>query len=267
MVFCFGGCSAAANLSVVRQSNAFRILRKIDSSGKISLDYVFPLNSDVLFKNGATAKQVENYKFYLTSFVNTLTQSNKQKECDGVEVCGVAYYYDVDGVGFSINFDDIKAQKKFFGTEGGQENGGINVTMRGFFVKKQTLKTTFPISSAKAAGDLKLVCVMAISSWCADNDISAELKNAALDALKSSTYIYDFASSQKALKSQFVYHDQNGQHNFFVKTFQEVEENPEIEFFVVQPNRPVWYLSALIIVLTGILFAFLFAKKKKVKKT
>ena len=81
---CLSGCSQFVDFDVVRQTNAFRILRRVDEDGRISIDYVFPVNSLILQESGVQAKQVENFKFYLSTFVNALAQNNKSRANEGV---------------------------------------------------------------------------------------------------------------------------------------------------------------------------------------
>jgi len=98
------------------QQNAYRIVRKIDLEGKICLSYIFPLNSEIV-KSNFTEKEYENYKLYLALYVNSLAKNNKQKAFDGVTVSGCAYYDDIDGIGFSVLFNSIDIQQKFFGVK------------------------------------------------------------------------------------------------------------------------------------------------------
>ena len=106
---------------------------------------------------------------------------------------------------------------------------------------------------------------MAISSWCNDCNISDEKKEIALAILQESCYIYDFSNWQRGLKSELMYQDEAGYHNVFIKSVEEIETSNEIMFWQVQPNRPAWYLSALIVVVCAIVVAFLIQKKKKSK--
>ncbi|MBP3619269.1 MAG: hypothetical protein J6J24_01265 [Clostridia bacterium] len=264
---CFSGCGQV-DMADILQPNAFRILRRISPDGSISLSYVFPLNGNLLVNNGFSKNEVDVLRFYLTTYVNALAKNNEDKKVEGVDINSGLYFEDVDGVGFSINFKNLEAQQKFFGSSSNKEEGGEStLKTTGFFIRKQTLKTVFPISSTKIAGDLKLVCVMAISSWCNDCQISEERKNVALSFLQEAKFIYDFSNWQRGLKSELMYQDTNGYHNVFVKSYQDLSENVGIVFWQIQPNRPIWYLSALAVVLIGIALAFLFLKKKKTKKS
>lgn len=263
--FCLVGCANSASLADVCQPNAFRILRRAGVDEKIELSYVFPLNSTILKNAGAKADEIEAYKFYLTTYVNALAQNNQKKATAGSVVSNAQHFADVDGIGFTISFENLSAQKKFFGVQEDNQNSSSNIKTSGFFMLKQTLKSTFPISSARAAGDLKLVNIMAISSWSGDCGVQNDIKKAALDALQDAVFIYDFASAQSELKSEKNYQDAHGNHNFFVKTLQEIETDNSIEFYVLQPNRPIWYLAALFVVLVGVAMAFLILRAKKKK--
>lgn len=125
------------------------------------------------------------------------------------------------------------------------------------------MQSTFPVSSTKAAEDLKLISSMAISSWTADSNISAEKKSAVLADLEKSIFIYDFATTQTSLKSELMYDDENFHHNVFIKTLADLEENNQITFFTTYPNTPVWYATALVIVIAGMCVAYVILSKKK----
>lgn len=271
MIICLfpvAGCNreteSSGAASLIYQQNAFRIIKQIDSDGKLSLVYVFPVNSKILTEKGFKENEIRTYRFYLTTYVNALAQQNRENVVTGVTVGTSVYFSDVDGIGFSIEFENIDAQKRFFNIEDNGE-GSSNTKAKGLFVKTTKIKTSFPVSSAKSAGDLKLVCSMAISSWCSDNSISAEKKNDALQSLSNAVYIYDFANTQYGLKSKIMYQDEKYYHNFFVKTLSEIEQDNEIVFWMTSVNRPLWYMSALFIVLLGVGFAF-FALRIKNKK-
>lgn len=256
----------SADNDVISEKNAFRILRQSNSQGQIALSYVFPLNSQLLSAKGFSEDEIKTYRFYLITYVNALAQTNKEKECDGVEVGNCVYFEDVDGLGFSIKFENIEVQKKFFGVENDDSNQNKeNRKVSGFFVKRMELKTTFPVSSKKSAGDIKMICTMAISSWCKDNNISNERKKIVTDLLNSSVFIYDFATTEGVLKSDIMYDDENFHHNVFVKTLEEIESDNQIVFYVTSVNRPIWYLTALVVVLLGMAIAFLWVKRKKFK--
>lgn len=268
-LICFDGCAKTTSVNeFIFEPNAFRIVRQALSSGQITLAYIFPVNSTKLVEMGYNEDEIRAYKFYLASYVNTLAQNIMQKEIDGVEVQNCAYYSDVDGIGFSIIFENLDAQKKFFNVTEESNSSGKNQKKSGFFIKKTQIETTFPISTTKIAGDLKLVCTMAISSWCKNNNISTEKEKDILRIFDESVFIYDFACQDQTLKSSVMYQDQNFYHNIFVKTLDEIEKNNRIIFWVTYINRPVWYLSALIIVVIGmgVSFTFLNCKNNSKKK-
>lgn len=264
---CFSGCGQV-DMANILQPNAFRILRQVNSDGSISLSYVFPLNTNMLANSGFSKNEIDVLRFYLTTYVNALAKNNEEKKVEGAVINPGIYFEDVDGVGFSICFKNLEAQHRFFG-DSSNTGESVSSTLKttGVFIRKQTLKTVFPISSTKVAGDLKLVCVMAISSWCNDCQIPEERKKVALSFLQESKFIYDFSNWQRGLMSEIMYQDTNGYHNVFVKSYQDLSENVEIVFWQSQPNRPIWYLSALAVVLIGIVVAFLFLKYKNTKKS
>lgn len=262
--FCLPVQKTQAENTDIFEPNAFRICRQAGIQDKIALSYIFPLNSNLMKKNGFSENEIKTYRFYLTTYVNALAQANKKNEFEGVEVGNCAYFEDVDGLGFSILFDNLQVQKKFFGMEDSdKEEKAQDKKSTGFFVRKLEIKTTFPVSSAKVAGDLKMICTMAISSWSKDNSVSVERKQVVLDFLKDSVFIYDFASTEKNLKSSLMYDDKIFHHNVFVKTLAEVQENNTIVFWTTYINRPMWYLMALIFVLVGMFVAFVCVKAKK----
>lgn len=270
-LFSFAGCgkTSEADNSLIFETSAFRIVRQATNDGQIVLSYIFPLNSSYLASLGFEEGEIKTYRFYLTTYVNALAQSNREKETEGTTVGTCSYYTDVDGIGFSIQFENLEAQKRFFGVEDDeQESVSSKQKISGFFIKKLELTTTFPVSSSKSAGDLKMICVMAISSWCNNDNISDTREEEILKNLDEAVYIYDFATQEKGLQSQLMYQDDYFYHNVFIKTLREIEQDNQIIFFVTYANRPVWYAFALLLVLFGVgaSLAILRIKKKKRSK-
>lgn len=258
--------NAFAEAQNVSQPNAFRLVRTSFSNGQIRLTYVFPLNSALLKKEGFSEEEIGVFRFYLTTYVQALAKSNAEKACDGASVENSKYFTDVDGVGFSIVFENLDAQKRFFGSEGNADAPQNKQKTSGFFVRKTTLKTTFPISSKKVAGDLKMICLMAVSSWATNNSLPQERKEAVISNYDKSVFIYDFASATGGLKSEVMYRDENFWHNVFVKTFDQIESDPMIVFWVTSVNTPVWYLAAIVVVSGGMISAFVVMKMLDKKK-
>lgn len=244
------------------ETNAFRLIRQTSSDGKIGMAYVFPVNSAELSEQGYTQQQIETYKFYLTTYVNALAKNNSLKETEGTVVGGCQYFSDVDGLGFAITFKNLEAQKLFFGvTEDSQTSSNKQGT--GLFIKKTTITTSFPFSKT-SAGNFKMVCLMAISSWANDQNLSEHQTAEAKKILDNSVFIYDFSTQQSGLKSELMYDDGNFYHNIFV-TKQENLENASISFWTESPNYPVWYLSALIAVVVGMTIVFIIVKRNRNK--
>lgn len=263
-LFCFPVESVYAQNSDPLQKNAFRIVRKGYADGQISLSYIFPINSDGLEKKGFSKEEINVYKFYLTTYVNALAKTNAEKAGEGVTVENSSFYTDVDGIGFSILFKDLDAQKKFFGVtessgSGGQEKSGL-------FVTKTKINTTFPVSSSKSAGDLKMICLMAVSAWSTNNSLSKEKRELAAANYQDSVFIYDFALQEKGLKSQVMYEDENFYHNVFIKTAQELDTDNKITFWVTNINAPVWYISAIVVVVLGMGMAWLIVCVRRKRK-
>lgn len=248
------------------EENAFRILRQANSSGQIGLSYIFPVNSTLLAEQGFSEEEIKTFRFYLSVYVNALAQQNRQNATKGVTVGNCAYYTDVDGIGFSIVFESLDAQRKFFGVEDDGSSGGTENKTSGFFIKTVCLETTFPVSSVQSAENLKQVCKMALSSWANDKNLeNVEQLSAVYD---NSLFIYDFATTSDDLQSEFMYDDDNFHHNVFFKTLSDIENDNTISFYVSYANTPVWYLSAILLVVVGMGFAYVvFKKKKRVAET
>lgn len=244
------------------EKNAYRIVRKIDTEGKICLSYIFPLNSEIVREN-CTEKEYENYKLYLALYVNSLAKNNKQKAFDGVTVSGCNYYEDIDGIGFSVLFDSTDVQQRFFRAGNGEEKQSGQKKTSGFFVKKTSIKTEFPISSTKVAGDLKMVSLLAISSWSRENGIDEEKKNLLIDTLSKAIYIYDFATTQNSLKSEKMYSENGFFHNVFTKSAQEIEGDNTIVFYVETVDRGLIYICLVFVVALGVVTAYFITKRKK----
>lgn len=249
--------------AVILEKNAFRILRQTNLDEEIVLAYVFPLNSAKMQEIGFSNDEIKTYRFYLTTYVNALSQNSKKKNVDGVSVGNCLYFADIDGVGFAIKFDSPDAQNRFFGVDEDDKNGNKSQTkISGFFIKKLTLKTTFPFSE-KSASDVKQICAMAVESWCKDNVVDAEKKTKFLEVFDDSIFVYDFGSQNANLKSSTMYKSDGLFHNVFAKDINEIKENPEIEFYVKEVNKPIWYIFVLSFVLIGVFVALFYFKKKK----
>ncbi len=243
------------------ETNAFRLVRQTSGTGEIALAYVFPLNSIQLQAQGYTKKQIETYKFYLMTYVNALAQNNRAKQTEGASVCSAQYFTDVDGIGFVISFEDLNAQKKFFGVEDSQSSSAEQKSA-GLFMKTTTMTTNFPFSKT-SAGDFKMICLMAISSWANDQNLTEDQKKSAQQILDESVFVYDFSTQQTSLKSDLMYDDENFHHNVFVKTQAQLENDNQITFWTSIPNYPIWYASALVIVVLGMTVAFMWVKIKR----
>ena len=243
--------------------NAFRIIRQVVDSGASALTYSFPVNSSKMKEIGFTEQEIELYKFYLSLYVNTISQNSKDRAVDGVTVSNCVYFEDLDGIGFTITFDSLQVQNQYFGVE--DSPSSANTTSKGFFVKTTTIQTTFPVSTQKVASDLKMVCLMAISSWSDTSQLSDDKKILAQELLKDSVYVYDFATQQKNLRSSYMYADEIFYHNVFVKSYEDLAQDNKIVFYIKTDNKPVWYLSALFVVILVMCIAFFINKKKKNK--
>lgn len=259
----FCGCGQPVSTQAF-ETNAFRIVRQVNNDGEIALAYIFPVNSSKLIDQGYDEKQIETYKFYLTSYVNALAKSNRERETAGVSVGSSQYFTDVDGIGFVIKFDNLESQKKFFGLEN-SSNTSSEKKSSGFFMKTTKLIANFPLSQ-DSAGDFKLVCLMAISAWANDQGLNELKKKEIQNVLNDAVYIYDFGSQQTALKSDIMYEDENFRHNVFIKTFAELKSGQEIAFWTSTPNYPVWYLSTFLFVIISMLIAYFVLKRKKISK-
>lgn len=249
----------------VFESNAFRLVRQVGSDGKIGLAYIFPVNSTKLSEKGYSEQQISVFKFYLSTYVNALAQTNKNKATNGTNVGTCQYFSDVDGLGFSIIFDDLSAQNLFFGVQENSSSGEVNKKTTGLFMRKTELTTSFPFSQ-NSAGDLKMIVLMAMSSWASDQNLSSEQKKSVQEILNESVFVYDFATTQTSLLSDVMYDDQNFHHNVFVKTFDQLESDNSITFYSTSPNYPIWYLSALLVVVFGMVIKLLFYKAKTKSK-
>ncbi len=259
--FCLVGCSKNEVPSQIYEKNAFRILRQVDSNGKINLSYIFPVNSEKLEQLQFDETDVKIYKFYLSTYVSALADKYREMAGEGTKISKCVYYTDVDGVGFILEFDDLQAQKDFFKVDDEQQSD-LNTQTSGFFIKKVEMKTNFPISSAEAAENLKQVCRLAMNTWSEQNQIDKQKIESFSSCLEESLFIYDTASPTNSLKSNVMYEGNGLKHNLFIKSQEEISQNAQIEFFITYPNTAIWYLSALILVPLGMLLTFLLEKRK-----
>ena len=248
------------------QTNAFRIIRQASDSGQIVVSYVFPINSVKMAELGVQEKDVLSYKFYLTTYVNTLAKSSKSRECEGVAVSNCLFFEELDGIGYSIAFEDVESQKKYFKTTEDEKSSSVTQKSKGFFVKTTYLQTEFPISSQETADSVRAVCEYALSSWAKNENVSNNIRAQLHDYLSEAVFIYDFASQQTSLKSDAMYQDDFFVHNVFSKTYDQLKNDNKIVFWVSSPNKPIWYASALILVVFAMAVAFVVVKVKKNSK-
>lgn len=261
-----------------KTKNAFNILRQSNENGEILLAYVFPVNSKELLEKGFSAAQIATYKFYLSSYVAALANQQKNKQVQGVQVSAVAYFSDLDGLGFSMLFENADAQNRFFdssnssqnnngqgnGTdkENGADKNSVQVRTSGFFVKKVEYQTNFPVASKQAAENFMSVCTLATSAWCSAANLN---KTLALSVFDNSVFVYDTASASDGLKSA-TFHKVGGlYHNVFTKSLAQIEADPTITFYATYPNTAIWYLSALLLTLTAMTIGY-FVMKQKINK-
>ncbi len=247
------------------EKNAIRIVKKVDENGEIALSYIFPVNSDFLNENYSES-DVSVYKFYLANYVLALSKTFKKKQNDDVFISNCEYYTDIDGFGFSIIFKNQTAQNQFFEKnqiDANKSQNSKNLTTEGVFLKKTYIKTTFPVSDLKSAGDLKMVCVLAISSWAKECEISQEKKQQILEYLSKTKFIYDFASTQKILNSEVMYEDEKYCHNVFSKTQDDIEKDNSICFWLSYVDKGLCCLCVVIFVVFGVVASLLILKFRK----
>lgn len=258
-IFC-----AAENENVF-EKNAIRIVKKIDENGQIMLSYIFPVNSEVL-NNNFSENEISVFKFYLANYVLALSKTFKKKDGEDVYFSNCEYYVDIDGFGFSIIFKNQKTQNDYFGTSQEGENvsqNSKNLISEGVFLKKTYIKTTFPVSDLKAAGDLKMVCILSVSSWAKDCEISQEKKQLVLDCLSKTKFVYDFAATQNLLKSECMYQEGKFFHNVFIKSQNDIEKDNTIYFWVSYVDKGLCCLVVVILVLVGVGVSLLILKIRK----
>lgn len=212
---------------------------------------------------GLSDIDTKTYRFYLSTFVNSLATSNREKNVEGVSVSNPVYYTDVDGVGFSIVFENLDAQKRFFDVKEDEEDNTPEQSSSGFFMKKVELKTAFPVSSVDSANQLQLVCEMALSTWGSQNSIAKDKISNLQQILQEAVFIYDTASADNSLKSEVMYEGNNLYHNVFIKTKQDLEDDNKISFYVTYPNSGMWYLFALVLTCIGMTTAYFVLSKRK----
>ena len=232
----------------------------------IGLAYIFPVNSEILKEKGFSDNDIRTFRFYLSTYVNALAEQNRARAGESVSVGSAAYFSDVDGIGFTITFDNLDAQKEFFGTEDDEEEkeSGTDTKSSGFFIRKVQMSTSFPVSNTQSADNLKQVCKLAITSWANFNKL--DLKNL-LTIYDDSNFIYHFSSAQSSLKSDLCYDDANLHHNVFIKSADDISAgDTSITYFTSYPNTPVWYITALLLTLAGMTIVYFMMNKKKEKR-
>lgn len=259
---CASGEACAQSQSYT-QFNAVRIIRSVDE--KITISYILPVNSAEMRKSGISQDEISTYKFYLSIYVTAWANSFVDKVVDGVNIKKCVYWQEFDGMGFSLIFDDVLAQQKFFGGQG-QSTAMAKPKEKGFLFKKTIVSTTFPISSEESAKSFQKICLMAMESWQKEEGVESEKVQKLTDFLQKCDYIYDFSGGQKGLCSQNSYEVEGVVHNVFVKTLEQIKEDPTITFWIKTANKPVWCLLALVTVLIVMTGCFLWINCKHIHK-
>jgi len=262
-IACFlTGCGATPQLNQIVENNAYHIFRKTNEDGSIFLSYVFPVNIDV-FDETFTENEKNVYLFYLTTYVNALAKTSRDKSDADVIVENCKYYTDIDGIGFTIIFKNLQEQKTFFGAGDDNSSQQTQTHISGIFVKKISFETQFPISNTTSANNLKAVSLLAIASWAKDCEIGKEKQNKLTNKISQAKFVYDFAVCGKGLDSDCMYQENGYSHNVFCKSMEEIEENPNITFFVKEVNRGIFYFLAVVSVCGGVVLSLLIIKRKE----
>ena len=269
------GCSKveSENVSdILCECNAFRISKSVDGNGKISMCYTFPINSKFFVDNGFENKDLEVYKFYLLTYVNTLQKQVQKNSVDGMAVSGVLSFDEIDSYGFAFTFENATVQSEFFGKKqtSENENKGNNIEKSGFFVEKIAISTNFPISTIENAQNFMSICKYSVVATSQANSLSQEQVDLLNSAIDKAVFVYDYSTSETGLCSDMMYQRNGLYHNVFVKSLSDIESDPKICFWTCAVNKGVWYICATIFVLflmIGlVLWLKMSEKKKKLKK-
>ncbi len=235
------------------QQNAIRVQRSVDE--KITLSYILPANSAKMREIGISEGKISTFRFFLSIYVSAWANGFKDKLCEGVSLQNCVYWQQFDGVGFSLIFDDLASQQKFFGTEG-QQSTQQKPKEKGLFFKKICVSTTFPIASEESAKSLQKICCLAIEDWAKEENVENEKVQNLSNFLQNCNFIYDFSTTKNGLLSDDMYFEDEVCHHFFAKTLTQIKQDPTISFWTKTANKPVWCLSVLIVVLLGMAVAF-----------
>ena len=255
--------SCAQNQSYT-QPNAIRVQRIIDD--KITHSYILPANSAKMREIGILEDKISTFRFFLSIYVSAWANSFKDRLCEGVSLQNCVYWQEFDGVGFSLIFDDLASQQKFFGVQG-QVGKVQKPNEKGLFFKKISVSTSFPIATEESAKSLQKICFFAIEDWAKEENIEDEKVQKLTDFLQNCNYIYDFSTPNRTLISDNMYFEDEVCHHFFVKNLAQIKQNPTITFWTKTTNKPVWWLSVLLVVLVGMSVAFLSIKiRQKCRK-
>lgn len=256
------GCTPKEELpEKLYEKNAIRIIREIGQDDKIKMTYAFGLNSESFKAFGLLENELKIYKFYFASYLNALAKQYKDKSIEGSTVSSCVYFSDIDAFGFSITFENQKAQSGFYDTKDNEQSGFV--LQRHFFTNVYSLKTSFPISTSTLAESFLLPAKLALQETSKESNVSKSVLQNCINFLNETIFIYDFSTSEASLKSESVYFDGEKEHNFFVKKQSEIE-NP-IEFYYVVPNRAVWYICALVFVLASVFISLFVLGRKKIR--
>ena len=245
------------------QHNAIRVARSVDE--KITLSYILPVNSVKMRELNFGEDEISTFKFFLSIYVSAWANGYKDKLCDGVVLKNCVYWKEFDGVGFSLVFDDVDAQQKFFGINQ-QQSSPQKLDEKGVFFKKISITTNFPVASEESAKSLQKIYFLALENWQKEENIDDKKMQNLANFLQNCNFIYDFSTASNALFSEKLYTIDGVVHNVFIKNLEQIKQDSTITFWTKSINKPMWCLVILVVVLMGVFVSFLVINFKEKRK-
>lgn len=235
-------------------NNSIRLLR-VTNGESISLSYLFPVNSQC-FEN-VDAISFEGFKYYLKSTVSLLSDGYRERAVDGVTVTEPVYYADYDAVGFVLKFDSVQAYQTYFEIDA---DDSAEPKTSGVFIKKTTYTLPFPFSTTSADSLINLLKNTVIMwSETFNKDIST-----IVSIYDHTTFVYQMISPYKTIRSENLTNSGGVYYNTFTRNYDELEQ--PITIYTIQINRAMWYMLALIVVVTAVIIIFVWRKLSTKRK-
>lgn len=259
-IFLFG---CVKEEEVELNSNSYQLLR-LSYGQTNSFYYLFPVNTSSFDDVDIDSTLNVAFKFFLKGNVEVLRDAyaNEVEGIENASVSRVQYYTDHDAIGFELKFTTLDAFHEFFGS--GSNSSPYKT--EGVFITKSYYQTSFPFSQA-SANSFRAITSNALNLFYETFNIDVQKQDYLNQSFANSTFTYSIISNTKTLRSENFFESDGLYFNVFEKTYEEILNGEEVEFYYQEINRGWWYLTALVITVSVVIILLIInARKEKNKK-